>query len=61
MGVKVLLKRGGPRGRPIGIKLCTAVGESSVMLSATKQLGPRVRSFAEFTLSVTNVLRMTSR
>jgi hypothetical protein len=29
------------------------------MLSATKHLGPRVRSFAEFTLSETNVLRMT--
>ncbi len=29
------------------------------MLSATKHLGPGVRSFAEFTLSGTNVLRMT--
>jgi hypothetical protein len=29
------------------------------MLSVTKHLGPRVRFFAEFTLSETNVLRMT--
>jgi len=37
-----------------------AVGEGIVMLSATKHLGPRVRSFAEFTLSEANVLRMTT-
>jgi len=34
-------------------QLCTAVGESRVMLSAVKHLGPRVRSFAS--LRMTNV------
>ena len=37
----------------IRINLYTAVGESRVMLSATKHLGPRVRSFAS--LRMTNV------
>src|SRR6266581_9162703 len=42
----------------ICINLRTAV-KRTVMLSATKHLGPGVRSFAECTLSGTNVLRMT--
>ena len=49
----VQLQREAFAGLPICINLCTAVGESLVMLSATKHLGPRVRSFAS--LRMTNV------